>query len=111
MNCFFQGTQIVIMFHDIDNALIYPVSRFGVQNYRELDRGTNYFRAKILEVWEQTSVHGPMGREAWIQKVLWASVCYRLVNKIATFEVGRFFLSISNDGFGVCSFDPFLFAY
>lgn len=57
-----------------------------LQNYRELDRGTCYFRSQILDLWSSSS-RPDMIQSAWIEKVLWASVCYRVVNKIETFEV------------------------
>lgn len=56
------------------------------QNYRELDRGTNYFRSHILSLWDKYNKDGPVGYDTWIELVLWASLCYRLVNRISTFE-------------------------
>lgn len=56
-----------------------------LQNYRELDRGTCYFRSQILDLWDK--YQPVMHQNAWIEKVLWASVCYRIVNKIETFVV------------------------
>ena len=55
------------------------------QNYRELDRGTNYFRAHVLNLWDKYS-NNNVNHQDWIEIVLWASVSYRLVNRISTFE-------------------------
>jgi len=57
-----------------------------VQNYRELDRGTNYFRAHILDLWEKYNMDGKVDHLKWIELVLWSTICYRLVNRISTFE-------------------------
>ena len=57
-----------------------------LQNYRELDRGTNYFRAYILDLWDKYNKNGQVSHLKWIELVLWASTCYRLVNRISTFE-------------------------
>ena len=75
--------------------------------YRELDRGTAYFRAQLLKsageqpieavaAWKRLGEKGQgkekerigtVSLESFLVEVLWLSVCYRLVNKIETFEV------------------------
>lgn len=60
--------------------------------YRQLDRGTAYFRAQILSLWVDFSkgkakeMHAPEARLQWLIQVLWASYCYRLINKIESFQ-------------------------
>ncbi|KAI2496911.1 hypothetical protein MHU86_17604 [Fragilaria crotonensis] len=56
---------------------------FFCNNYRELDRGTNYFRDQMLQLREK---YPTVGRQVWLSKVLFASMCYRLLNLIETFE-------------------------
>lgn len=48
--------------------------------YRELDRGTQYFRANLIH--HRSHANGKFD----LEEVLWDSLCYRLVNKIETFE-------------------------
>jgi hypothetical protein len=48
--------------------------------YRELDRGTQYFRANLM--YHRSRADGKFD----LEEVLWDSLCYRLVNKIETFE-------------------------
>ena len=51
--------------------------------YRELDRGTSYFHSQILNRWDK---FGPnISQAKWIEIVLWASYCYRLVNRVESF--------------------------
>ena len=49
--------------------------------YRELDRGTQYFRSNLIHHRSRVS-----GGSFDLKEVLWDSLCYRLVNKIETFE-------------------------
>jgi hypothetical protein len=56
-----------------------------LQNYRELDRGTAYFHAHAVTLFEKYSRNGVIDQTVWLEKILWASTCYRLVNKIETF--------------------------
>lgn len=53
--------------------------------YRELDRGTCFFRAKILDLYESLE---KWTEEEWLTVVLWASYCYRQVNRIESFQDG-----------------------
>jgi hypothetical protein len=53
---------------------------FYCNMYRELDRGTQYFRANLIHHRSRTGVNYEL------EEVLWDSICYRLVNKIETFE-------------------------
>lgn len=48
--------------------------------YRELDRGTAYFRAHVLALERSYS------RAKWMEFVVWASYVYRLVNRLESFE-------------------------
>jgi hypothetical protein len=57
---------------------------FFCNNYRELDRGTCYFRSQMLERWQASKEN--CTHLEWIEIVLWASLCYRLVNKIESFH-------------------------
>jgi hypothetical protein len=50
--------------------------------YRELDRGTCFFHSQMLLLWENDK---STCFEKWAEKVLWASYCYRLVNRIESF--------------------------
>ncbi|KAL7486084.1 hypothetical protein ACHAW6_011682 [Cyclotella cf. meneghiniana] len=53
--------------------------------YRELDRGTSYFRGNLIR--HRTRSNGShCGAGYNLEEVLWDSICYRLVNKIETFE-------------------------
>lgn len=52
--------------------------------YRELDRGTIYFRAEVKKARLRDAV--PLSTEDLLGDVLWRSVVYRLMNKIETFE-------------------------
>lgn len=55
--------------------------------YRQLDRGTAYFRSQILDLWSESSPEDlDILRGEWFVRVLWASYCYRLVNKIESFQ-------------------------
>ena len=61
--------------------------------YRELDRGTIYFQRHIMKLKKEyfdvdsrdstTSIQQKMSLEL---EVLWAAICYRLLNRIETFE-------------------------
>jgi hypothetical protein len=53
--------------------------------YRELDRGTAFFRAHILDVYESKDEWTP---DEWLTVVLWASYCYRQVNRVESFKYG-----------------------
>jgi hypothetical protein len=53
--------------------------------YRELDRGTAFFRAHILDVYESKD---EWTKEEWLTVVLWASYCYRQVNRVESFKYG-----------------------
>jgi hypothetical protein len=53
--------------------------------YRELDRGTAFFRAHILDVYESKD---EWTEEEWLTVVLWASYCYRQVNRVESFKDG-----------------------
>ena len=68
---------------DKEEWLISVLTAQRLQNYRELDRGTNYFRAQMTTLREKYSDDGHL---LWLGKVLWASLCYRLVNLIETFQ-------------------------
>jgi hypothetical protein len=59
---------------------------FFCNNYRELDRGTCYFREHILKLWDMHQKNGHVEDLKWIELVFWASLCYRLVNRIGTFQ-------------------------
>jgi hypothetical protein len=69
--------------------------------YRELDRGTAFFRAHILDLYESKD---EWKHEEWLTAVLWASYCYRQVNRIESFKDGfpdmndmsKFFRSMGN---------------
>ncbi|KAL3776597.1 hypothetical protein HJC23_005797 [Cyclotella cryptica] len=53
--------------------------------YRELDRGTTYFRGNLIRHrtrWDSSDC----GAGYNLEEVLWDSLCYRLVNKIETFD-------------------------
>lgn len=51
--------------------------------YRELDRGTQYFRANLIH----HRSNSPSSENGFkLEDVLWDSLCYRLINKIETFE-------------------------
>ena len=52
-------------------------------NYRELDRGTAYFHAHVMEL---RNSRDEWTREDWLLEVLWASYSYRCVNRIESFE-------------------------
>lgn len=64
--------------------------------YRELDRGTVFFKASILELFYsdsgETRQRGnvrqlrPWNHKEWTKQVLWRSYMYRLVNRVKTFE-------------------------
>jgi hypothetical protein len=54
-----------------------------LQNYRELDRGTNYFRSQMLRLSDK--YHDSKYTD-WLSRVLFGSLCYRIINKIETFE-------------------------
>lgn len=60
--------------------------------YRQLDRGTAYFRAHVLKLWSDHVKEGAaaaaaaVSRPKWLVQVLWASYCYRLINKIESFQ-------------------------
>lgn len=59
---------------------------FFCNNYRELDRGTTFFHRHVLDLWSRFSSKGEKNRKDWLVQVLWASFCYRLVNKIESFK-------------------------
>ena len=52
--------------------------------YRELDRGTIYFRAEVEKARLRDAVS--LSADDLLKDVLWRSVVYRLMNKIETFE-------------------------
>lgn len=69
--------------------------------YRELDRGTVFFKASILKLFYSSSVVDTTqqqlrenarrlprhwSRKEWTKQVLWRSYMYRLVNRVETFE-------------------------
>jgi hypothetical protein len=56
--------------------------------YRELDRGTTFFHSQILKLWHKFRSGKNQSRKDWFVHVLWASYCYRLVNKIESFQSG-----------------------
>jgi hypothetical protein len=56
---------------------------FFCNNYRELDRGTSFFRSQMLEKLESIK---PQTLLEWIETVLWASYCYRLGNRSDSFS-------------------------
>lgn len=51
--------------------------------YRELDRGTVYFKASILELFHKSRA---WDMKEWTKQVLWRSYLYRLVNRVETFQ-------------------------
>lgn len=53
--------------------------------YRELDRGTAFFRAQILDLYESND---NWTQQEWLTVVLWASYCYRQVNRVESFKDG-----------------------
>jgi len=59
---------------------------FFCNNYRELDRGTCYFREHILNLWDMHQKDGHVDDQTWMELVLWATICYRLINRISTFD-------------------------
>lgn len=61
--------------------------------YRELDRGTQYFRSNLIQC--RNRVDGRYD----LEEVLWDSICYRLINKIETF--GRYTKIPSREEWGV----------
>ena len=86
---------------------------FFCNNYRQLDRGTTFFHLQILQLWDEfkaqnstksinqtyntnnNSLHpSPPSKfkthtwSRWFIQVLWASYCYRLVNKVESFGGG-----------------------
>lgn len=63
----------------------YYTNQKGWQNYRELDRGTAYFHAHAVNLFEKYSRNGVIDEKFWLEKILWGSICYRLVNKVETF--------------------------
>ena len=56
-------------------------TKFFCNIYRELDRGTAYFRSNLI----RHRIKQPT-RSTNLEEVLWDSFCYRLLNKIETFE-------------------------
>jgi hypothetical protein len=63
--------------------------------YRELDRGTTFLHAHILDLWEAQQSSGTPSERDWTFAVLWAAYTYRLMNRVSTFQaVG--FPSINN---------------
>jgi hypothetical protein len=69
---------------------------FFCNNYRQLDRGTAYFHSQILDRWSRWSTSSSRRQSStmttradWFQQVLWASYCYRLVNKVESFFRGN----------------------
>jgi hypothetical protein len=53
--------------------------------YRELDRGTAFFRAHVLDLYESKD---KWTQEEWLTAVLWSSYCYRQVNRVESFKDG-----------------------
>lgn len=51
--------------------------------YRELDRGTTFFHAHIMDLWD---THKYTDQRAWTQKVLWTTYVYRQVNRVSSFQ-------------------------
>ena len=62
-------------------------SHFFCNNYRELDRGTSFFHAYIRQL-NESRKH--WAKRDWIEAVLWASYCYRQVNRVETFGQASF---------------------
>ena len=59
-------------------------NRFFCNVYRELDRGTQYFRSNLIH---NRITKSPSNKDGVkLEEVLWDSLCYRLINKIETFE-------------------------
>jgi hypothetical protein len=63
--------------------------------YRELDRGTIFLKASILELFFSSSdkqtdnprrIPRSWSHKEWTKQVLWRSYMYRLVNRVETFE-------------------------
>ncbi|GAX22796.1 hypothetical protein FisN_24Lh077 [Fistulifera solaris] len=63
--------------------------------YRELDRGTIFLKASILELFYSSDdkqhdnprcIPRPWSHKEWTKQVLWRSYMYRLVNRVETFE-------------------------
>lgn len=52
-------------------------------NYRELDRGTQFFHAHVLDL--RDSMGPNVSKLDWLTAVLWASYVYRQVNKVESF--------------------------
>jgi hypothetical protein len=61
----------------------FPVFRenFFCNNYRELDRGTCYFRAQVLQL-----DYSSCSRAEFLPQVLWKSYLYRQVNRLESFS-------------------------
>ena len=57
-------------------------------NYRELDRGTAFFHAHVLDL--RASRKKKWTRQEWLTEILWASYAYRCVNRIESFEACGF---------------------
>ena len=61
--------------------------------YRELDRGTAFFRAHVLDLYfgkgsvKDAEKLPSMADTEWLTKVLWAAYVYRQVNRVDTFQV------------------------
>jgi len=54
--------------------------------YRQLDRGTQYFRQQVIVAFEEKQ---KWEEKEWLRRVLWMAICYRLVNRFETFkEIG-----------------------
>jgi hypothetical protein len=55
--------------------------------YRELDRGTAFFRAKLLDLQQQQSLlKKKKNLSQWTHHVLWMSYCYRQVNRVDSLQ-------------------------
>ena len=77
-------------------------------NYRELERGTRYFRTQVLKI---TST---MSRTDFIAEILWRSYIYRQINRLETFWCFQFpkwdnhWLSLKNMEHVLCKYSKFV---
>ena len=59
--------------------------------YRELDRGTAFFHAHVVEFWQTwPTSKGNNNQREWTRHVLWWAYFYRMVNRLATVQMTGF---------------------
>ena len=62
------------------------VNKWFTNMYRELDRGTQYFRKNIMDTTMADHKISKDIDERIIRKVLFKSIVYRLINEVKTFQ-------------------------